>query len=237
MQLFFHPDADSTDQSFHFDREESKHIVKVLRKSNGDELMVTNGRGQLFTATITSASENKCVVKIVDVKNEADRRSGLHLAVAPTKMNDRYEWFLEKATEIGISEITPIICERSERKVIKTERFEKILQSAMKQSLQLFLPKLNPGVSFGEFIATQPTGIRLIAHCVEGNRKSLKQVLVPDSDVVMLIGPEGDFTPREIDLALNAGFAPVTLGDTRLRTETAAIVACHSVVFTNEKQQ
>lgn len=237
MQLFFHPDPNSNTQTFHFDREESRHIVKVLRKSNGDELMITNGRGQLFTAEIIVASENKCVVKIMNVKQAADRQYKLHLAVAPTKMNDRYEWFLEKATEIGIAEITPIICERSERKVIKTERFDKILQSAMKQSVQLYLPKLNPAIPFSEFIKTKPDGIRLIAHCIEGDRKSLKQALVPNQDVVMLIGPEGDFTPREIDLAINAGFAPVTLGETRLRTETAAIVACHSVVFTNENLQ
>jgi len=158
----------------------------------------------------------------------------LHLAVAPTKMNDRYEWFLEKATEIGIYEITPIICDRSERKIINPERFEKIILSAMKQCNQMFLPKLNPAISMKEFIKRENSGEKLIAHCEETNKKSLKSILKAKTDYTILIGPEGDFSNKEIELALENNYIPVSLGETRLRTETAAIVACHSVVFINE---
>jgi len=156
------------------------------------------------------------------------------LAVAPTKMNDRYEWFLEKATEIGIDSITPIICDHSERKVIKTERFDKILQSAMKQSLSYYLPTLHPLISFKEFIKQDFSDQLFIAHCEDTERKSLKQALQPKQDVIILIGPEGDFSTKEIELAIAKSFSPVTLGNTRLRTETAAIVATYSVAFINE---
>jgi 16S rRNA (uracil1498-N3)-methyltransferase len=149
-------------------------------------------------------------------------------------MNDRFEWFLEKATEIGIHEITPIICDRSERKVINTERFDKILLTAMKQSNVLFLPKLNDAISFKEFVKLKNEGLQLVAHCEETDKKTLKSVLVPNENVTVLIGPEGDFTEKEIEAALENNYIPVSLGNTRLRTETAAIVACHSVVFVNE---
>jgi 16S rRNA (uracil1498-N3)-methyltransferase len=154
--------------------------------------------------------------------------------VAPTKMNDRYEWFLEKATEIGIHEITPIICDRSERKVINAERFDKIILSAMKQCNQLHLPILNPAVTFKEFVKQKNEGSQLIAHCEESDKKTLKSVLKPNENYTILIGPEGDFSEKEIALALENNYIPVSLGNTRLRTETAAIVACHSVVFINE---
>ena len=156
------------------------------------------------------------------------------MAVAPTKMNERYEWFLEKATEIGIQEITPIICEHSERKVIKTERFLKIIESAMKQSLHYYLPKLNEPISFKEFAKKEQNGQKFIAHCEETDKKSLKNELKLNTDCTILIGPEGDFSVKEIQLALDNQYIPVSLGNTRLRTETAAIVACHSVVFANE---
>jgi 16S rRNA (uracil1498-N3)-methyltransferase len=148
-------------------------------------------------------------------------------------MNDRYEWFLEKATEMGISEITPIICDHSERKFVKTDRFDKIIQSAMKQSLQVYLPKLNEPITFKEFLKTTPNGLLLIAHCEETDKKTLKSVLKPNENATLLIGPEGDFSNKEIALALEKKYVPVSLGNTRLRTETAAIVACHSVVFLN----
>jgi 16S rRNA (uracil1498-N3)-methyltransferase len=149
-------------------------------------------------------------------------------------MNDRYEWFLEKATEIGIQEITPIICDRSERKVINNDRFEKIILSAMKQSNELYLPKLNPAISFKEFVKQQNEGLQLIAHCEETDKKTLKSVVQPNQNVTVLIGPEGDFSEKEIALALEQKYIPVSLGNTRLRTETAAVVACHSVVYVNE---
>ncbi|PJJ08228.1 16S rRNA (uracil1498-N3)-methyltransferase [Flavobacterium sp. 1] len=234
MQLFYNPTINETTETFSFDKEESKHIIKVLRKKDSDILHVTNGLGLLFKTEITLASDNKCTVQIVSVEKTETPKYKLHLAVAPTKMNDRYEWFLEKATEIGIHEITPIICDRSERKVINIERFEKIILSAMKQCNQLYLPKLNPAVTFKEFLKAEKTGTVLIAHCEETNKKSLKSVVAPNTDYTILIGPEGDFSNKEIELALGNSYIPVSLGETRLRTETAAIVACHSVVFTNE---
>jgi 16S rRNA (uracil1498-N3)-methyltransferase len=180
------------------------------------------------------ASDNKCIVQVLSIKKTPKSKFHLHLAVAPTKMNDRFEWFLEKATEIGIQEITPVFCERSERKVINLERFEKIILSAMKQSNETYLPKLNQAVSFKDFIKQKKEGLQLIAHCEETDKRSLKEILKPNEDITMLIGPEGDFSEKEIALALENNFNPVTLGNTRLRTETAAIVACHSVVFFNE---
>ncbi|WP_445454614.1 16S rRNA (uracil(1498)-N(3))-methyltransferase [Flavobacterium sp. 25HG05S-40] len=234
MQLFYNPTLNKDQTSFAFDKEESKHIVKVLRKKEGDILHVTNGLGFLFVTEITIASDNKCTVKIVSYEQQEVSKFHLHLAVAPTKMNERYEWFLEKATEIGIQEITPIICEHSERKIIKTDRFQKILESAMKQSLHYYLPKLNESIAFKDFIKTQKSGQLFIAHCEETSKKSLKNELKTTEDVTILIGPEGDFSVKEIQLAIDNNFIPVSLGSTRLRTETAALVACHSVVYSNE---
>ncbi|AWI26416.1 16S rRNA (uracil(1498)-N(3))-methyltransferase [Flavobacterium pallidum] len=235
MQLFYNPDISESSESFFFDREESKHIVKVLRKNTGDILFVTNGLGFLFKTEISLASENKCLVKIVSYEKQPKQKPELHLAVAPTKMNERYEWFLEKATEIGVSEITPIICDHSERKILKTERMEKILLSAMKQSNQYFLPKLNEPIAFKEFVSKKHNAHKFIAHCEQTAKKTLKSQLISNQDCLIMIGPEGDFSEKEITLALEENFLPVTLGETRLRTETAAIVACHSVVFFNEK--
>lgn len=234
MQLFYNTDINKETQNFFFTKEESKHIVKVLRKKEGDTLSITNGQGWLFTAQITIADIKKCAAKIIDKTYFENHKYNLHLAVAPTKMNDRYEWFLEKATEIGINSITPIICDHSERKVIKPERFEKIIQSAMKQSLQYHLPKLNAAISFKQFMQQEFTGQLFIAHCEELDKKSLKNEMEANTEITILIGPEGDFSVKEIEMALAHNFIPVTLGSTRLRTETAAIAACHSVAFVNE---
>lgn len=234
MQLFYNPSITEDTEGFVFDKEESKHIVKVMRKKQGDILFVTNGSGFLFKIEIIIAMDTKCSVKIVSFEKSEPTKYSLHLAVAPTKMNDRYEWFLEKATEMGISEITPIICDHSERKFIKTDRFDKIIQSAMKQSLQYYLPKLNEPISFKDFMKIKNSGHNFIAHCEETDKKSLKDVLLPNEDITILIGPEGDFSDKEIKIALENNYIPVSLGNTRLRTETAAVVACHSVVFVNE---
>jgi len=234
MQLFYNPEITEESIQIVFSKEESKHIVKVLRKQVGDKLQITNGKGWLFNAEISIPNIKKCIATIVSKEKQQQRLIKLHVAVAPTKMNDRYEWFLEKATEIGIETITPIICDHSERKIIKPERFEKILQSAMKQSLNCYLPKLNDPIPFKEFIKQDFSGQRFIAHCEETKRKSFKSELTANHDVTILIGPEGDFSVKEIEIAIANKFIPVTLGETRLRTETAAIVACHSVAFVNE---
>lgn len=235
MQLFYFSDINEDTYSFSFDKEESRHIHKVLRKKDGDTLFVTNGLGFIFKVKITLITDNKCIVKVISFEKTPLPKYHLHLAVAPTKMNERYEWFLEKATEIGIHEITPVICEHSERKVIKIERFGKILLSAMKQSNRYFLPKLNEPVSFKEFVKQNFDGQKFIAHCVETEKQTLKNTLQPAQNVTVLIGPEGDFSEKEIDLALQNKYIPVSLGNTRLRTETAAVVACHTVVLLNEE--
>lgn len=233
MQLFYSKELTESDEEFSFSREESKHISKVLRKKEGNTLHITNGSGLLCIGVITFSSPNRCIIKLTNKKLLAPKSYRLHLAVAPTKMNDRYEWFLEKATEIGIDEITPIICDHSERKIVKKDRLERILQSAMKQSLQPYLPKLNAATSFSEFITQHTNDQLLIAHCEETKKQSLKDMLELKSHTTILIGPEGDFSANEIETALSSGYTPVTLGETRLRTETAAIVAAHSVSFLN----
>ncbi|MAG87077.1 MULTISPECIES: 16S rRNA (uracil(1498)-N(3))-methyltransferase [Zunongwangia] len=235
MQLFFQPDIEESAQQIVFSREESKHIIKVLRRSEGALLKVTNGKGLLFTAQIINADIKQCVAKIIDTEKQAKPNYWLHLAVAPTKMNDRYEWFLEKATEIGVDEITPVICEHSERKVVKLDRYERVLQSAMKQSLHFRMPKLNEPVDFTAFIEKQFKAEKFIAHCEDDQpRVLLQHAATAAADTLILIGPEGDFSPEEIRLALTNKFSPVSLGSSRLRTETAAIVACHTINLLNE---
>ena len=235
MQLFYSPLLNKEDTNYTFDKEESNHIVKVLRKKNGDNLMVTNGKGYLFNTVINTDNDRKCSVTIVDYDFKEPENFHIHLAVAPTKMNERFEWFLEKATEIGIHEITPIICDHSERKQIKLERFEKIVQAAMKQSLHRYMPILHDAVSFKAFIQQENNSHKYIAHCEETEKTLLKNAIPKGASYTLLIGPEGDFSSSEIDSALKANFKPVSLGNTRLRTETAAVVATHSFVFCNEE--
>ncbi len=236
MQLFYNPAISSEDKEVIFPKDESKHIVKVLRKQEGDNLNITNGKGFLFSAEIIEANHNKCKAKITAVEQERDKKYHIHLAVAPTKMNDRFETFLEKATEIGLDKITPIICDHSERKVVKINRFERVLQSAMKQSLHYSMPEISEAISFQEFIQQEQNEQKFIAHCEENEKKSLQKELEPGKSYTILIGPEGDFSSEEIESAIKAGFIPVTLGNTRLRTETAAIVAAHTAALINEFQ-
>lgn len=233
MQLFYNSDIKQGATTFFFNKEESKHIVKVLRKKESDIVFITNGLGYLFESEIITASEKKCEIKITKETFHEPTNFQTHIAVAPTKMNDRLEWFLEKATEIGIHEITPIICDNSERKVYKIDRAEKIVQSAMKQSLQFYLPKINEPISYSQFVKQSFNGQQFIAHCEETERKAFQNEIKPNEKITILIGPEGDFSSKEIKLAIENQFIPVTLGNTRLRTETAALVACHTIVVKN----
>jgi len=234
MQLFFNPELTKTTTSFDFDALESKHIIKVLRRKIGDELQITNGKGDFFEATIVDDNVKKCSVTISKVSHTISRKYWLHVAIAPTKTNDRFEWFLEKATEIGVNEITPIICTRSERKVVKIERLKKVVQAAMKQSFQSYLPIVNEPVSFSKFMELPKEGLLFIAHCEEDVEKyELKRRVAPDQPVTVLIGPEGDFTGKEIKQAASKGFLAVSMGRNRLRTETAGIVACTTVAMIN----
>ena len=235
MQLFYDKNINKDDTQFTFDKTESKHIIRVLRKQEDDKLFITNGKGYLFTSVISVANDKRCTVNITKAELfEAPLNYNLHIVIAPTKNNQRLEWFLEKATEIGISEITPIICDNSERKVIKNERLEKVLVSAMKQSKRFYLPILNDAISFKKFINKDIKGLKFIAHCEETDKQTLKNQLEKEKDITILIGPEGDFSLSEILLALENNFKPVSLGKSRLRTETAAIVAVRSVAFVNE---
>ncbi len=235
MQLFYNSILNDNTAFVTFDVEESRHIIKVLRKKEGETLHITNGKGDLFEVRLLSPDMRKCTAQIVSTQRKEPKSYGLHMAVAPTKNNDRYEWFLEKATEIGVTEITPVICERSERKTIKKERLEKVVQSAMKQSLQMYLPKINDPVSFTEYVKMKHSGQLFVAHCGEENEKiALASHIRPHTDIVLLIGPEGDFSTPEIELAYHNRFLPVSLGQNRLRTETAAIVACAIAMSVNE---
>ena len=226
MQLFY---LENPENEIILSAQESKHATKVLRKKKGDILDFTDGKGNFYKAEITLADSRKCRLKIVSSEQkEKQHNYHLHIAIAPTKNMDRFEWFLEKATEIGIDEITPIICSRSERKVIKTERCNRILLSAIKQSLKYHLPKLNEAISLTNFIKQDLKGAKYIAHCEDGEKNELKTVSKAEKTLI-LIGPEGDFSPKEIELALQNQFKAVSLGTSRLRTETAGIIAVHSI--------
>jgi len=226
MQLFY---LENPENEIILSSEESKHATKVLRKKEGDVLDFTDGKGNFYKAEITVADSRKCRLQIVSSEQkEKQHNYHLHIAIAPTKNMDRFEWFLEKATEIGIDEITPIICNHSERKVIKTERCNKILLSAMKQSLKFHLPKLNEAISFNEFIKQNFEASKYIAHCEKSEKLELKNEKLEEKTLI-LIGPEGDFSPTEIEMALQNQFKAVSLSTSRLRTETAGIIAVHTI--------
>ena len=226
MQLFY---LENPKDEIILSAEESKHATKVLRKKEGDILNFTDGKGDFYKAEITVADSRKCRLKVVSTEQkEKQHNYHLHIAIAPTKNMDRFEWFLEKATEIGIDEITPIICHHSERKAIKTERCNRILLSAMKQSLKFHLPKLNEAISLNDLIKQDFEGTKYIAHCEEGNKTELKEKK-KEKRTLILIGPEGDFSPTEIEMVLQYQFIAVSLGTSRLRTETAGIIAAHTI--------
>jgi len=226
MQLFF---TEKPESEIVLSKEESKHATKVLRKKEGDILNFTDGKGGFYKAEITVADTKKCRLQIISSEQKPKQHSyHLHIAIAPTKNMDRYEWFLEKATEIGIDEITPIICDHSERKVIKTERCNRILLSAMKQSLKFHLPKLNEAIILKDFLKQDFEGNKYIAHCEDGEKTKLKTENTANKTTI-LIGPEGDFSNNEIEMALQNQFKTVSLGNSRLRTETAGVVAVNTI--------
>jgi 16S rRNA (uracil1498-N3)-methyltransferase len=217
--------------------EESAHCIRVLRLNRGDIVQLIDGKGGMFEAVISEPDVKQCRLEITgSITAHAPRNFNLHIAIAPTKNMDRFEWFIEKSVEIGIDTITPLLCQRAERRTLKTERLHKLIISTMKQAMVPYLPVLNELTGFKSF-NTSLSGShsnRFIAHCEDSDRKELGKVLSPVSDVIILIGPEGDFSPEEIKLATASGFIPVSLGQNRLRTETAGIVACHTVNLLNE---
>ncbi|MDD2531040.1 MAG: 16S rRNA (uracil(1498)-N(3))-methyltransferase [Bacteroidales bacterium] len=234
MNLFYSPLFNPL-QIFTLDKEESLHCVKVLRLKEGDFIHITDGNGNLHKAQIIEALPRSCSVKAVESFEEFEKRDYyLHIAIAPTKNTSRIEWFLEKATEIGIDEITPIICENSERAVIKLERLEKILISAMKQSLKAYLPIINPPINFSELISSVNQEKKLIATCNEDGRKLLKDIYSPKENVFVAIGPEGDFSKKEIEEATKYNFHKISLGKERLRTETAGVYISSTIHLLNQ---
>ena len=226
MQLFYHKEIEDLTI---LPKEESRHLIKVLRKEIDDLIYLTDGKGNLFTTKVVLKDPKKCQLKVIKkVRKKKKHNYNLHLAIAPTKNIDRFEWFLEKATEIGIDEITPIICEKSERKKLKIERCENIIISAMKQSLRFHKPIINQPVSFKDFIRNKINNKKYIASCNEYSKKLLKNEKIYKSSTI-LIGPEGDFSNNEIEKAINNNFIHISLGENRLRTETAAIFATNII--------
>ena len=228
MQQFYIPTLTKEDKEIHFDKIESKHLSKVVRKQIGDTITIVNGVGYRFEATLTSVHDKQCTAVVNQCEKIASDPYHLHIFIAPTKSNDRMEWFVEKATEIGVHAITPIICQRSERKVVKQERLQKIAIAAMKQSLGAYLPVIHPSCDFLTTLK-QLEGKAFIAHCQDTKKMTLDSQVLTHQSISIFIGPEGDFSAEEIKAAADANVTPITLGTKRLRTETAGIIACHSV--------
>lgn len=227
MHVFYAPDIQTTSQ---LPEDESQHCVRVLRLKEGDKIEITDGKGNFFKATISVAHAKHCLVDINETTPQTPLWKGyIHIAMAPTKNMDRNEWFAEKATEIGFDELTFLNCRYSERKIIKNERIEKILISGIKQSLKARKPKLNEMINFETFIKQPFDGQKFIAHCYDTDKKILKEIINPDQNALILIGPEGDFSEEEVAKAVEQGFQPITISNSRLRTETAALVACHTL--------
>ena len=232
MQIFYTPDITANPV---LPEEESGHCVRVLRLSEGDQILLTDGKGSFYKAAITQAHPKHCGVELLDSWRQAPLWPFfVHIAVAPTKNMDRMEWFVEKATEIGIDAISCLNCRFSERREIKLARLEKILVSAMKQSQKATLPQLEGMVDFKDFVQRPFEGRKFIAHCEEEEKPLLRQLYHPRERALILIGPEGDFSPEEIALAKANGFEAISLGESRLRTETAALVACHTLHVLNQ---
>jgi 16S rRNA (uracil1498-N3)-methyltransferase len=227
MQVFYAPGISGKQVTL--DKTESMHCIQVLRHSNADLIHLMDGEGGIFKAVITDADSRACKVEVVEKLEGYNPEScRIHIAIAPPKQADRFEWMIEKLVEIGIAEITPVLCKRSERKEVKPERLEKIIISSMKQAIVTVKPKLNAMTPLEKFItSTQHLNQhRFIAHCLPLVTQPLFTSIVKGIDVMVLIGPEGDFTPDEIQLAMNSGWKPVSLGKRRLRTETAALLSC-----------
>jgi 16S rRNA (uracil1498-N3)-methyltransferase len=233
LHLFY--TSDITVPDYVLNREESRHAVKVLRLIAGEFIYLVDGKGGFYKAEIRQSDDEHCRVRIIETQQEYKKQFfHLHIAIAPTKSTDRIEWFLEKATEIGIHEITLLECFRSERRAVKPERLNKVLISAMKQSLKAYLPLLNEKTDFKTLLQNKYHGEKFIAHCNPSDSKlHLKNCYTSGKNAFLLIGPEGDFSPEEVELAIQNGFREISLGNSRLRTETAGLVACSIINMLN----
>ncbi len=231
--IFFAPDIRSNLQ---LPPQESQHCVKVLRKNAGDEIIVTDGKGSIFKCLLIEAHTKHCFINIISEEVSPKKRDyNINIAFAPAKQMDRNEWFVEKATEIGVDRIIPILTDFSERKEIKIDRLQKIAVSAMKQSQQFHLPEISDIIKFKDFVSDQFDGEKYIAHCYESPKKPLAQLYNKSKNTLLLIGPEGDFSESEVNEANSKGFESISLGETRLRTETACLVAVHTIHVLNNR--
>jgi 16S rRNA (uracil1498-N3)-methyltransferase len=235
MRIFYHSEINVNHKDLIISDSEHHHLNKVLRKKINDKVYLTNGNGYLFEATINNINTKSTHLKILNSKKESSMDYSLNIAIAPTKKIDRFEWFLEKAIEIGVSSITPLICKYNERKSLNYTRLNKIAVSAMKQSLQTYLPKIEPIVNIKEYIESNQCKQKYIAHCKNFKKLHLSKIIKNRTNSSIIIGPEGGFTDDEINLAVDYNFIPVSLGNNRLRTETAGIVACQTFSDVNNK--
>lgn len=225
LPVFYAPEIQPDAVAYTMNEDTSKYCIQVLRHEKGDKVLLADGRGRKLTAEITDDNRKKCIVKILSCETVPPPARALRIAISFTKNASRIEWFLEKATEIGIQTIIPLVSQRTEKEKIKAERLQNILVSAMLQSQQFYLPELREPQAFEKVVKNNKDPQKLVAHCLPGQKKELLHTMQPGKDTLLLIGPEGDFTPGEIELALAHGFEPVSLGNTRLRTETAGMVA------------
>lgn len=234
MQIFYAPGIKS--DSYTLDEMESRHCIRVMRMTRGSGVKLIDGNGNLYEGEISDPDPKKCIIKIKEVKYGFEKKNyRLHIAISPLKNTDRFEWFIEKSVEIGLDEITPIICKLTEKQSVKLERTENIIISAMKQSLKAFKPVINEPVSFEEFIKQSDNSVKMIAHCRnQPVRIKISEACNKGESVTIMVGPEGDFSEDEVTSAVDNGFKPVHLGNSRLRTETAGIAACHSIYFINQ---
>jgi 16S rRNA (uracil1498-N3)-methyltransferase len=234
MQIFYAPDI--IGKTYSLDENESKHLIRVLRMTRGAEVRLIDGKGNLYEGIISEPDQNKCRIEITgEIKDFEKRNYRLHIAISPLKNPERFEWFIEKSVEIGIDEITPLVCRNTEKPGIKPGRVNNLIISAMKQSLKATKPVLNEPCNFKDFINMDSKGVRMIAHCNDSIiRSRVSDVYSKSDSAIIMIGPEGDFTREEIDSAVNRDFFQVHLGQSRLRTETAGVAACHSIYFLNQ---
>lgn len=234
MQIFYAPDIAGSDYTL--DEKESRHCIRVLRMKSGTPVQIIDGKGNLYDAVIVNPDSRKCTLSITGVTRDFETRNyRLHIAISPLKNHERFEWFIEKSVEIGVDEITPLICSNTEKPGIKPERINSLIVSAMKQSLKTRLTILNESCNFQDFIRKECSGSRMIAHCNDGSpRSKIGEGYSKGNNAEFLIGPEGDFSGEEISAAIAYGFQPVHLGKSRLRSETAGIAACYSIYYINQ---
>lgn len=233
MHIFYSPNVSADNTCL--DATESWHCIHVLRLSKKDTIHIIDGKGGLYTAEITDPNPKCCGLRVVEsIKDYGKKKYAIHIAIAPTKNINRFEWFLEKATEVGVDQITPLLCQRSERKTLNMERLERLLVAAMKQARQAFLPTLNRMIPMEEFLFGDQPDKGFIAHCMKGPQRLLKESYMPEENAMVMIGPEGDFTREEIEAAKEKNIQEVSLGPGRLRTETAGLVACFTINLLNQ---